>query len=144
MAKNKTKLDALASEAKMIDPPAPEASNEGPAPAPDAPMMATGPSQAMCDLCRLPVIAFGAAITRNYRVANLDTAEVDRISAALAGVLHAHGVSVQDPRVAAWLTFGGAIAMAAQPRFEEAAANAAKIANDPAPEPEAKGDALAA
>lgn len=145
MANAKKKLDNLAAQ---LPPPSLEL-NEGEFlkdGAPPPPPMAgpQGPSEEFKALCRMPVLAFGAAITRHYKCPMLDASEVTQIASALAGVLHAHGIKIDDPRIAAWLTFGGAVAMAAQPRMQYLAAMEAKPANEAAPEAEQKPDAVAA
>lgn len=142
MAKGKSKLDTLAAQLPLPS-PAMEGDDAAQTQAPPPPAMeAQGPSEEFKALCRMPVIAFGAAITKHYNCPMLDANEVTQIASALAGVLHAHGIKIDDPRVAAWLTFGGAIAMAAQPRLEHIAAMNAKPANEP--EPEKKPDDVAA
>lgn len=142
MAKAKSKLDTLA--AQLPPPPPPEGEGAPQEQQTPPPVMQVGPSEEFKVLCRMPVMAFGAAITKHYKCPMLDANEVTQIAGALAGVLHAHGIKIDDPRIAAWLTLGGAIAMAAQPRLEYIAATNAKPANEPAPEAEQKPDAVAA
>lgn len=146
MAKKNARLDTLAAQ---LPPPPPPPEGEGmqqeqqtPPPA----MEPQGPSEEFKALCRMPVMAFGAAITKHYKCEMLNAGEVAQIANALAGVLHAHGIKIDDPRVAAWLTLGGAIAMAAQPRLEYIAEmEAAYAAKDVTPpETEKKPDAVAA
>lgn len=146
MAKAKSKLDNLAAQ---LPPPELELNKDeflkDAAPPPPA-MEPQGPSEEFKVLCRVPVVAFGAAVTKYYKCPGLGADEIIQIATALAGVLHAHGLRVDDPRLAAWLTLGGAIAVAAQPRLDyiaemEAAMNAKDVTP---PEPEKKPDDVAA
>jgi hypothetical protein len=139
----KGKLDALAGEAAQNDPPA--ATQEPGFVDVQSPVPQEPTRDDMANICRMPVIALAAAVTSRCGVPALNSEEVGQIAASLAMVLQAHGVGPKDPRIVAWLTLGGAVAMAAQPRMELYIAQRAReveAANDPKPQPQA--DAVAA
>jgi len=136
MATRKTKVAELRDRIEREEPPPPpidgEGDHQGEATAAAPPPIEPGPSD-MANVCRLPVMTLGAALCHHFRVPPLDAREVDAIAGSLAAVLAAHGVTVKDPRIVAWLTLGGAIALTAHPRVEFYLAHAAKPVDPPKP-----------
>ncbi len=121
MAKSNPRLKALEQEAREQEPVpqgdtgAPVAGDASPVAAP-AVGAASGPNPVMVKFCKMPVMMIGGALCGGYGVTPLRPDEIEEISAALADVLDANGVTIQDRRLATAIALGGAVAQVAMPR----------------------------
>ena len=121
MAKKNSRLEALAQEAAEQE-PIPNAGDasegEGAAVAAPSPAADTfaGPNPVMVKFCKMPVMMIGGALCGGSGVTPLTAIEVEEISAALADVLDACGITIKDRRLATAIALGGAVAQVAVPR----------------------------
>lgn len=123
------RLQALTAEAAAEQPPPNDAAEQS-SPNDQTSEAPHDDISGLVEFCRVPVMLAGGALCGGYGVTPLAPSEIDRLAAALAGVMVANGVTIRDPRIMSAMVLGGTIAHVAAPRILEYRAAQAKARED--------------